>query len=119
MMAGSNIELLQRVSGATDAGILASGGVDSLDDLRALAAVDGVDQVRGRGLLLGVGLEGGFPPAAELAAALATCGFITNAPRPDTIRLAPPFILPDDDARAFTTTLSEVLARALSEKAGS
>ncbi|WP_353889220.1 HisA/HisF-related TIM barrel protein, partial [uncultured Kingella sp.] len=28
MMAGSNIELLQRVSGATDAGILASGGVD-------------------------------------------------------------------------------------------
>jgi len=86
---------------------------------RELAAVDGVDQVRGRGLLLGVGLEGGFPPAAELAAALATCGFITNAPRPDTIRLAPPFILPDDDARAFTTTLSEVLARALSEKAGS
>jgi len=84
-----------------------------------LAAVDGVDQVRGRGLLLGVGLEGGLPPAAELAAALATCGFITNAPRPDTIRLAPPFILPDDDARAFTTTLSEVLARALSEKAGS
>ena len=84
-----------------------------------LAAVDGVDQVRGRGLLLGVGLEGGSPPAAELAAALATCGFITNAPRPDTIRLAPPFILPDDDARAFTTTLSEVLARALSEKAGS
>ena len=86
---------------------------------RELAAVDGVDQVRGRGLLLGVGLEGGLPPAAELAAALATCGFITNAPRPDTIRLAPPFILPDDDARAFTTTLSELLARALSEKAGS
>ena len=45
MMAGSNIELLQRVSGATDAGILASGGVDSLDDLRALAAVDGVEGV--------------------------------------------------------------------------
>ena len=46
-------------------------------------------------------------------------GFIVNAPRPDTIRLAPPFILSDDDARAFTTTLSEVLARAQSEKAGS
>ena len=53
------------------------------------------------------------------AAALAARGFIVNAPRPDTIRLAPPFILSDDDARAFTTTLSEVLARALSEKAGS
>ena len=86
---------------------------------RELAAVDGVDQVRGRGLLLGVGLEDGLPPAAEIAAALAARGFIVNAPRPDTIRLAPPFILSDDDARAFTTTLSEVLARAQSEKAGS
>ena len=86
---------------------------------RELAAVDGVDQVRGRGLLLGVGMEDGLPPAAELTAALATRGFIVNAPRPDTIRLAPPFILSDDDARAFTTTLSKVLARALSEKAGS
>ena len=86
---------------------------------RQLAAVDGVDQVRGRGLLLGVGLEDGLPPAAEIAAALAAGGFIVNAPRPDTIRLAPPFILSDDDAGAFTTTLSEVLARAQSEKAGS
>ena len=86
---------------------------------RELAAVDGVDQVRGRGLLLGVGLESGLPPAAELAASLATRGFIVNAPRPDTIRLAPAFVLSDEEAGAFTTTLSEVLARALSEKAGS
>ena len=86
---------------------------------RQLTAIDGVDQVRGRGLLLGVGLDDGLPPAAEIAAALAARGFIVNAPRPDTIRLAPPFILSDDDAGAFTTTLSEVLARALSEKVGS
>ena len=79
---------------------------------RELAVVDGVNQVRGRGLLLGVGLDDGLPPAAEIAAALAARGFIVNAPRPDTIRLAPPFILSDDDARAFTTTLSEVLDRA-------
>ena len=86
---------------------------------RELAAVDGVNEVRGRGLLLGVGLESGLPPAAELAASLATRGFIVNAPRPDTIRLAPAFVLSDEEAGAFTTTLSEVLARALSEKAGS
>ena len=87
---------------------------------RELAAVDGVNEVRGRGLLIGVGLAEGLPPAGEIAATLlAERGFIVNAPRPDTIRLAPPFILSDDDARAFTTTLSEVLARALSEKAGS
>ena len=75
-----------------------------------LAAVDGVDQVRGRGLLIGVGLAEGLPPAGEIAAALAERGFIVNAPRPDTIRLAPPFILSDDDAGAFTTALSEVLS---------
>lgn len=86
---------------------------------RELLAVDGVDEVRGRGLLVGVGLAAGLPPAGEIAATLAQHGFIVNAPRPDTIRLAPPFILSDDDASAFTTTLSEVLARALSEKAGS
>ena len=87
---------------------------------RELAAVDGVNEVRGRGLLIGVGLAEGLPPAGEIAATLlAERGFIVNAPRPDTIRLAPPFILSDDDARAFTTALSEVLTRALSEKADS
>ena len=64
MMAGSNIELLQRVSGATDAGILASGGVDSLDDLRALAAVDGVE-----GAIVGKALyEGAFTLGEALEA---------------------------------------------------
>lgn len=84
-----------------------------------LAAIDGVDQVRGRGLLIGVGLAEGLPPAGEIVAALAERGFIVNAPRPDTIRLAPPFILSDDDARAFTTALSEALSRALSEDVSS
>ncbi|VEI15145.1 acetylornithine transaminase [Actinomyces viscosus] len=97
------------------------GRVDRLGSTwaRELAAVDGVDQVRGRGLLIGVGLAEGLPPAGEIVAALAQRGFIVNAPRPDTIRLAPPFILSDDDARAFTAALSEVLSRAQSEKAGS
>ena len=88
--------------------------------VRELAAVDGVNEVRGRGLLIGVGLAEGLPPAGEIAATLlAERGFIVNAPRPDTIRLAPPFILSDDDAGAFTTALSEILSRAQSEKVSS
>ena len=64
MMAGSNLELLQRVAGATDAGIIASGGVDSLDDLRALAALDGVV-----GAIVGKALyEGAFTLQEALAA---------------------------------------------------
>jgi 1-(5-phosphoribosyl)-5-[(5-phosphoribosylamino)methylideneamino] imidazole-4-carboxamide isomerase/N-(5'phosphoribosyl)anthranilate isomerase len=38
-LTGPNLELLQRVCDATDRPVVASGGVSSLDDLRALAAM--------------------------------------------------------------------------------
>ncbi|SDN16616.1 acetylornithine aminotransferase apoenzyme [Actinomyces ruminicola] len=76
-----------------------------------LAAVPGVAEVRGAGLLRGVGLHEAVGPAAEVAADLERRGFIVNPPRPDTLRLAPPFILSDADADAFTATLTDVLAR--------
>ena len=74
-----------------------------------LAALEGVAEVRGRGLLLGVGLEERVGPASEVAEELAGRGFIVNAPRPDTLRLAPPLILPEADAQAFTAVLGRVL----------
>ena len=75
----------------------------------ALGALEGVTEVRGRGLLRGIGLIDGVGPASQVADDLARRGFIVNAPRPDTLRLAPPFVLSDADADAFTTTLTEVL----------
>ena len=75
-----------------------------------LAAVPGVTGVRGRGLLRGVGLADAVGPAADVAAELMERGFIVNAPRPDTLRLAPPLILPDADADRFTAVLRRVLA---------
>ena len=48
---------------------------------------------------------------------LARRGFIVNAPRPDTLRLAPPLILSDVDADAFTAALDEVLTERLPEGA--
>lgn len=74
-----------------------------------LAEVDGVVGVRGRGLLLGVALSEDVGPADEVNEELARRGFLANAPRPDTLRLAPPFVLQDADADAFTTTLADVL----------
>ena len=44
-------------------------------------------EVRGAGLMLGVGLEA--PISAEVAAAALDAGFIVNPPAPDTIRLIP------------------------------
>lgn len=79
-----------------------------------LAALPGVTGVRGRGLLRGVGIDAAAGPAREVAAALLERGFIVNAPRPDTLRLAPPFVLTDADADALTAALGEVLGERLS-----
>jgi len=55
----------------------------------ALLGLDGVEEVRGRGLMLGVGLAGGID-AAAVGADLLGRGLIVNAPEPDTLRLLPP-----------------------------
>lgn len=56
MLSGPNIELLREVSAATNAPVVASGGISSLDDIRALAAVveEGVDSaIVGKALYAG------------------------------------------------------------------
>jgi predicted acetylornithine/succinylornithine family transaminase len=56
---------------------------------QALLEADGVAEVRGRGLMLGVGLESGID-AARLGAELLERGLIVNVPEPGTLRLLPP-----------------------------
>lgn len=80
-----------------------------------LSALDGVSEVRGRGLLRGVGLAEEVGPASEVAAELLEAGFIVNAPRPHTLRLAPPFVLSDEQAEAFTARLGRLLASRLAQ----
>lgn len=74
-----------------------------------LAALDGVSEVRGRGLMIGVGLEEGIDSAA-VNAQLLEKGLVANAPRPDSLRLLPPFVLTDDEARRVVTVIGETLA---------
>ncbi|WP_299057631.1 bifunctional 1-(5-phosphoribosyl)-5-((5-phosphoribosylamino)methylideneamino)imidazole-4-carboxamide isomerase/phosphoribosylanthranilate isomerase PriA [uncultured Nocardioides sp.] len=65
MLAGPNLELLRDVCAATDAPVIASGGVTTLDDLRALMDLvdDGVE-----GAIAGTALyEGRFTLEAALA----------------------------------------------------
>jgi acetylornithine/N-succinyldiaminopimelate aminotransferase len=57
-----------------------------------LAGLDGVHEVRGRGLMIGVGLEEGIE-AGPLAADLLGRGLVVNVPAPDTIRLLPPLVV--------------------------
>jgi acetylornithine/N-succinyldiaminopimelate aminotransferase len=54
-----------------------------------LLAIDGVEEVRGRGLMLGVGLGEGIDGLA-IGADLLRRGLIVNVPEPRTLRLLPP-----------------------------
>jgi acetylornithine/N-succinyldiaminopimelate aminotransferase len=66
-----------------------------------------VDHVRGKGLLLGIGLTAA--KATDLARAAQHRGFLVNPVRPDTVRLAPPLILSDRQARDFLDQLPAIL----------
>lgn len=75
-----------------------------------LGAIRGVTEVRGRGLLLGIGLDGGY--AKALAAKLSDRGILVNAPNEETIRIAPALTVSkvqiDRFISVFTQCMQEV-----------
>ena len=66
-----------------------------------------IAELRGAGLLIGIGLT--QPKANELAAAALERGLIINAPNDESIRLAPPLIIGDDEITEFLTISTEAL----------
>jgi acetylornithine aminotransferase len=81
------------------------------DNWRAeLAAVPGVKATRGAGQLTGVVLD--QPVAPQVVKAALAAGFIINAPAPDVLRLAPPLILTEAQARTFTAALPGLITQA-------
>ncbi|WP_104127211.1 acetylornithine transaminase [Cryobacterium sp. Y57] len=97
-------------------------GVIERDDLAANAVVRGqqlreiilgfhsplIDEVRGRGLLLGVGLT--EPVALKLGAAALAQGLIVNAANETSIRIAPPLIVGDAELADFQERFGRALA---------
>ena len=77
--------------------------------MERLNALDGVAEVRGRGMMIGVRLEPGVN-AGEVNAALLGNGLVANAPRPDTLRFLPPFVLTDEQADRAVALIDETLA---------
>jgi len=57
-----------------------------------LRELDGIAEVRGRGLMVGAGLEDGLDPAAIASRALAA-GLVINVPAPGTLRFLPPLVI--------------------------
>lgn len=71
------------------------------------AKVEGVLDVRGRGLLLGIVLE--RPVAKEIVLDLAHRGVLANATSENVIRIAPPLIIGKREVSTFTKALAESL----------
>jgi acetylornithine aminotransferase len=69
-----------------------------------------VSEVRGSGLLLGIGLT--KPASAQVAQAAQQAGYLVNNVQPDSIRLAPPLILDHDQVHGFLDALPGVLDQA-------
>lgn len=82
-----------------------------------LEALPGVRGSRGAGLLLGIVLEesqtdAGAPLAPAFVTAARAAGFIVNAPKDDTVRLAPALNLTLEEADEFIAAFSGILADA-------
>jgi acetylornithine aminotransferase len=72
-----------------------------------LGAIRGVVDVRGRGLLLGIALDGSY--AKALAPKLSQRGILVNAPNDETIRIAPALIVTKVQIDKFITVFKECI----------
>jgi acetylornithine/N-succinyldiaminopimelate aminotransferase len=73
-----------------------------------LEGLDGISETRGRGLMIGVGLEAGIDGPA-LGADLLERGLVVNVPRPDTLRLLPPLLIDSDHVDRAVALIGESL----------
>lgn len=73
-----------------------------------LRDLPGVTSVRGAGLLVAAALA--QPRAVEVVQAALSRGLVVNAPRPDTVRLAPPLLVSDGEIDEALVILSEALS---------
>jgi acetylornithine aminotransferase len=92
------------------ADLLANARVRGQQLRAAIAGLPLVDEIRGRGLLIGVGLTKPVGPAVVKAAMDA--GLIVNTPNDTSIRLAPPLIIGDAEVAEFATKFTTALEAA-------
>jgi len=78
-----------------------------------LADVHGVVDVRGRGLMIGIELD---RPCGELVSLALAEGLLINVTAERVVRLLPPIILQEPEARHLAETLSTLIGRFLSAR---
>jgi acetylornithine/N-succinyldiaminopimelate aminotransferase len=84
-----------------------------MDGLRQeLAGVAGVKEVRGKGLMIGVELD---RPCGDVVKRALAAGLVVNVTADKVIRLLPPLVLREDEARQIVSLLVPVVKAFLSE----
>jgi acetylornithine/N-succinyldiaminopimelate aminotransferase len=78
-----------------------------------LEAVDGVREVRGRGLMIGVGLEDGID-AGKLGDRLLEAGLVVNVPERGTLRLLPPLTVGPEEVGKAAGMIADLVGAATS-----
>lgn len=79
---------------------------------QALAGLAGVREIRGMGLMLGIELD---RPAGELVAMALEAGILTNVTQESVIRLLPPLIINESEAREIVARLAPVIRAFLAQ----
>ena len=110
---GSNLAMA--AAQATLSALAASGFADQVREVGAylrerLAALPGVAQVRGHGLMVGADLAEGAPAAPDVVAAALEAGLVLNATGPRTLRFLPPLICAKEDVDYLVERLAPLLA---------
>ena len=90
------------------AGLVENAAARGIQLRDAITGLPHVTEVRGRGLLIGVGLDA---PIANAGRRERACerGLIVNAANDTSIRLAPPLIIGDAEITEFTTKFTKAL----------
>jgi len=81
----------------------------------ALAGVAGVVEVRGQGLMLGLELN---RPCSEIVEMALEDGLLTNVTQDCVVRILPPLIINESEAREMVKRLSAVVKRFLAKSSG-
>ena len=79
---------------------------------RELANVAGVKEVRGMGLMIGIELD---RPCGEIVKRALAAGLVTNVTADKVIRLLPPLVIKEDEAKQLVTLLVPLIRSFLAE----
>jgi acetylornithine aminotransferase len=103
------LEVLEHDDLPTRAAVLGDWMIDGFRT--RLNGIAGVKDIRGRGLMIGIELD---RPCAELVPAALARGLLINVTAGSVVRLLPPLIIDDDQARQIVEGVAELILHFLS-----